>query len=116
MGIAYPVGVPTLVDTGSLDINNQVSIIKSGVDIGKPMSRAKFTGALSDVRWTIRMTSSQVATLLDWYSNTLKKNLKFDFPEPLVGINREYSFITPPEVSHIGADQFNVTYNLRVYV
>jgi len=115
MAIAYPVGLPTLVESNSLNIKDEVGIIRSGVDIGKPMTRNSFTGTKSSVSWDITMTSSEVAWLLGWYSNTLNKSLNFDFPEPITGTLKEYSFITPPEVTHIGADQFRVSYNLRAY-
>jgi hypothetical protein len=113
MAISYPVGVPFLTDRGSYSSSPVISVIRSNVDIGKPMVRARFTGELFNVNWRILMKGSELAILYNWYSENLDKNLNFEFPDPIFGTLKEYSFITPPEGSHIGGEFFLVDFKLR---
>jgi len=116
MAETYPSSVPSLVEIGSISSAPINSVLGFKVDIGKSMSRNRFTGELFFTSWRIQMTKTELDILMDWYHNTLNKVLTFDFPEPLVGVNREYSFISPPESIHLGREHFLVTYKLKSIV
>lgn len=113
MAVDYPVGLPVNVERGSFNVSPVVPVIRHNVAVGKPMVRNRYTGDLFNVNWRILMTDTECATLLDWYNNELDKNLKFNFPEPILGTIKEYSFIQPPKFSHIGNNNFMVDFNLR---
>jgi len=113
MAISYPVGVPVNLEQGSLSLSPVVSILRSSVDIGKPMTRVQFTGELFNVNWRILMKGSELAILYNWYSENLDKNLEFDFYDPISGVLKQYSFIIPPEGSHVGGEYFITSFKLR---
>lgn len=109
----YPANVPDLVVTGSYNTTPIISSIRFPTGVGKPMTRNRFTGELFNSTWRIMMTDIQFQTLMGWYHNTLNKVLTFNFPEPMSGTLREYSFITAPQINHIGVDQYMVTFNVK---
>ena len=114
MAETYPIDVPYLVVTGSLISSPIDTVLRSEVDIGKAMTRLKYTGELFNTTFRIQMNRTQLNSLINWYHYTLNKVLKFNFPVPLSGgVLREYSFITPPKSVHIGREEYIVSYDLR---
>lgn len=110
----YPTGVPTAIQTGSLNGDGgTTATIRLNVDIGKAMARPKYSTDLFNVGFSILMVKSEIDILMDWYYNTLNKVLSFNFPDPLTGTDKEYYFNVPPSFVHIGVEQFLVTFNLR---
>lgn len=116
MAEAYPANVPDLVIAGSYTHTPVNSVLRFHSDIGKPMTRNKFTGQLYNATWQIRMTATEFQALMAWYLTTLNRVLPFDFPEPTSGTLREYTFITPPSINHEGVDQYIVTFTVRSIV
>ena len=113
MAQTWPVGVPNCIERGSLSNAPIDAVLRSPVDIGKPMTRNRYTSELYNTSWRIQMTSAEKDILDDWYHNTLNRVLTFDFVSQHAAINKEYSFVSPPSSNHIGGDQYIVNFNLE---
>ena len=109
MGVAYPAGVPTCVQRGSFVNNAAETVLTSSID-GLPNTRNRHTGKLCTEQWTIQMSNSELDDLMDWYHNTVKRVLPFEFTDPVSKEVKDYYFAEPPSATHIGGNQFVVTY------
>ena len=116
MAETYPANVPDKVITGSYSYAPVNTVIRFPTGVGKPMTRTKYTGELYNYTWRIRMDSTEFQTLMAWYHNTLNKVLSFNFPEPPTGTLREFTFVSAPQINHVGVDQYIITFNVRSIV
>lgn len=111
MAATYPAGVPTCPLRGSFTNEPVNTVLTSSIE-GLPQTRNRHTGKLCKESWKIRMNDSQLDTLLDWYHNTLKKVLPFDYTDPVSQVSKEYFFVSPPSSVHVGGNHFVVTFDL----
>lgn len=113
MAEPFPVGLPTDVQTGSYSGGEHIdSKLKFATDIGKQMTRNKYSVSLFQVKFSIQMNKAEMDEFIWWYHSILNKILPFNFPDPLTGDLVEYKFISPPSSSHIGTDQFLIGFSL----
>ena len=108
----YPTELPTCVLKGSLSRVPTDFVVTSNLP-GYPITRNRYTGELYDISWQIRMSSSELDILLNWYHNTLRRVLSFWFVDPLSNEVGEYFFVTPPQFFHVGGTYCIVTFNLE---
>lgn len=112
MAVAYPTGVSSCIQKGSLNAMPVNSVLESNID-GLPNTRNRHTTEMYVVSWNIQMSNIELDILMEWYHTTLNRVLGFDFTDPISDSTKEYFFVTPPSSSHIGGNQFIVKFNLE---
>lgn len=112
MAISYPTFVPNCVLKGSLHVEPVNTVLESNIE-GAPNTRNRYSSELYKVSWQIRMSYTEVNILLNWYYNSVKKILGFNFIDPITGLEKDYYFVQPPSYSHIGGEHFIVNFNLE---
>lgn len=112
MAQVYPLDISSCVERGSL-VNKPIDSVLTSQVNGLPNTRNLHEMEMYETNWRIQMSVVELNKLLDWYHNVLVRVLSFDFIDPTSGLSREYFFKTPPSHSHLGGDQFIVSFNLE---
>lgn len=93
----------------------QQQAIASSVDAGPPKVRRRFTAGTVRVKFTLRLTETQLQTLRDFYYNTVQVVLPFDWTDPGTHTTVSYRFAagaTPVEHA-LGGGMWDVTIELE---
>ena len=75
-------------------------VVRAKMDSGPDRLRPDMSGNVRPITGQQVMSDAQVATLEDFYWNTLSRGTKrFDFPIPRTGLTGEFRFTAPPHIT-----------------
>lgn len=110
MGAPWPISLPDFLESEGFTYKPGNNSIRTEMDISLAKTRKRYTKPIDSLTASMKLSSTQVATLLNFYYVTLSGgNLRFDFIDPLTQTLSEYRFLSPPDIRSIGADYFNAT-------
>jgi hypothetical protein len=82
----------------------QDSVMRSEFD-GYTKQRNRFTAVLNNVTERYYMTSTQYATFVNFYENTLSNGSEeFIKPDPVLNVSKPYRFVEPYDSERVGLD------------
>ena len=112
----WPASLPEYVQVAGYGEVFAKNSIATPNDMGPPDVRPRGTAALEQIQFGAAMSGAQVSTLKTFYDTTLSYGTKpFDWVHPRTRADRTFSFLgTPPTVSAVGPDEFQVSFTLHM--
>lgn len=100
----WPVTLPSSPQINSLSGGPVDDILRTANDAGPSIKRNRFTGVVYKYQFTLMMSLAQLNILHDfWRDDIGKGSMKFDFPDPVFGTTREFSFSAGWTIQSIAA-------------
>ena len=88
------------------------SSLSSSPDAGPPLKRRRYTKEYDRFVGTINLNYDDYGTFKTFYTTTLAGGtLTFNFTHPLTGLESEFQFVNPPQISPIGGKEFRISFN-----
>lgn len=110
---AWPSSLPGMNSEGFLE-EDQDNILRTTVDAGPELRRRRFTAVPTRIKGTLQLDSTEVATLLAFYRDTLSDGvLDFDWEHPRTEAAAVMSFRRFPKIT---GGPFNYTVALELEI
>jgi len=113
----WPTSLPQEIHQNGFNIGFQNGAIRTEMETGKPFQRQRFTAAVEPFSARIWLTQDQYNTFDTFYRDTLGHGaLEFDWKHPVTGEAATIRFdaSSPPRLSALSGDQYQVQMNLEV--
>lgn len=107
----WPATLPSSPQINSLSGGPEDSVLRTKNDVGPMVMRNRFTGVCYRYQFSLLMTLAQVNILNAFFRDDLGNGaLPFDFPDPVFGDTKEFSFIQVYTIQSIAAiDNYIIT-------
>lgn len=84
------------------------------VEIGAPLTRARYTGHLADITGSVRLIGPEKALLFDfWFTDCAKGSLPFDWEDPVREEPCTFIFLAEPTFTPMGGARWHAALRLR---
>lgn len=91
------------------------NLIRSSMDKGPDKVRRRTTANISPVSFSLKLTSTQVQTLDDFYRTTINSGAdEFTYTHPRTGLSVTARFIEPPQYREIAGVLYEVPIQLEI--
>lgn len=89
---AWPATVPTSPQINSLSGQPDDTVLRTKNDVGPPVMRNRYTGKADHYSLNLMMSLAQLDDFKDFWTTIGNGALPFDFPDPVTGATRQFSF------------------------
>ncbi len=102
MGIAWPINVPQFAE--SWNETDQPVTVRTNMDVGPPKVRRRYTGPIANIKVQFVGLHQDWVNLKAFFDVDLQGGVLFHtFYNPILGMNQDFRFITPPALTNISA-------------
>lgn len=100
----WPTGLPSPYAAGAPAYQPYDNFIRSKTDAGPGKLRCRFTGNNDKLTFTLVLIPAQRTTFWNWYNNTIKGALPFDWVDLRTNATQTYRFASKPGESWVAGD------------
>ena len=113
--VPWPVGVPDCWQVDPYSEQERPTVIRSEIEVGQPRVRRRYIEAITDVSANLVCNGPQLRILLRWFNQDLSWGVRrFSAVSPSTGKAEEFRFKTPPLVSQMTKDLWNVALDVEM--
>jgi hypothetical protein len=115
MASRWPATLPQKLNSDGFVYSKQDNIIRSGVDIGKPKQRPRYTAVFEEFEGSMIITKDQINTFLYFWDTTLSSGvLPFEWEHPLTDETKDMEFLSMYEITPESGTLFKLKISFRV--
>ena len=110
MAATWPASLQQVLNEQGFTYEIGDTAIRSEMETGMPKVRRRFTKPINKLSCSILLNISQYSTFSVFFNTTLNGGVNtFNFNNPLSASTSEFRFITPPQISPLGGQVFQVS-------
>lgn len=110
MAVAWPVGLPSVIEEPSYGLEFGDSRLRSQMDVGPAKVRRRSTREIDNHTGVIRMTTAQYTTFRTFYKTDLNGGVTpFTIAHPISGETLTFRFVEKPTWKPIGGNNWDVS-------
>ena len=114
MPVVWPAQLPQDSFIGHIETAPEERL-RTGMDVGPPKMRRRFTAGVRNVEIPIVLTTSEATTLMDFYTSTLTGGVgAFDWKLPRTGATVSFRFVAPPKIEAIEPNVWRTALSLEI--
>lgn len=100
----WPTGIQSPYAQGSPTYTPNDTYLRTPTDSGMSKVRRKYTGISEKLAFTLELPYSQRTTFWNWFDNTIKEVLPFDWVDLRTGNVQAYRFMKRPTETWVAGD------------
>jgi len=115
MAELFPPSLSKCFLTGDYVYQQEPNIVRTDVDIGPAKTRRRYTKPIANVKGSIIVTRDELKVFDAFYNDVLRSGvLRFLFPDPVSGTDKDYRFIDPPIYRPLTIDNWVIEMTLEI--